>query len=364
MCREGAGSNTHTRHTPAAHPTHVCNNPRTMSMTAAWAMPNKQMVLTPGRGKNDSPEDKLILQILSAPRHRSAPALTPSASASSLPAGSGSSLTRTMTRSESKGALARATSTADFGVPCYPPKSPYRREMLARSKSWRAGPRAGVLRIDVLKASGLMAADLSGFSDPYVVVTCGGKRLKTKIIEQTLEPVWEQALEFKGQLEDFLRTGVRLQVFDWDELGMHDVLGECTVKLLPELLAHTTPSGRDYSKRLSTEGRLVFSITWVPEPPRGFTVVELADQLAKTKRTEVPAGKERVSIPVLLPHKVHERLGNQFASLDITEKHTFESCRVCSSTGSRNSGRSRRSSKQPNRARTGRFRRRHRMRSC
>ena len=280
-----------------------------MSMTASWAMPNKQMVLTPGRGEDDAPEDKLILKILAmnAPSHRSAPSLSRAASASSLPSGSGESLTRTMSRTESKGALARASSSADFGVPCYPVKSPYRREMLARTKSWRVGPRSGVLRVNVRKASGLLAADLSGFSDPYAVVHCGGQRRKTKIIEQTLEPVWEQTLEFKGQLEDFLKSGVRLQVFDWDEVGMDDVLGQCAVKLLPELMVQTTPFSREYEERLSPQGRLVFGVTWVPDSPRGISVVELAAQLAASKKADkkvaVPAGKERVAIPVFLPHK-------------------------------------------------------------
>ena len=286
-----------------------------MSMTAAWAMPNRELPLTPGRRKDDDLEDKLILHILAqnAAAARSK-RLSRSASALSLPSSgagatevsaksSASSLTRTVTRTESKSALARASSTSDLGVPCYPLKSPYRREMQARTKSWRAGTRTGMLRVEVRLASGLLAADLSGFSDPYVVVHCAGQRRKTRVISQTLEPVWEQTFEIKGNLEDFLSSGVRFEVFDWDELGMDDVLGECKVKLPPELMLQTAPSARDYEERLSPQGRLVFGLTWVPEEVRGVSVVELGAQHAKAKKVDLPPDKECVSIPVLLPTK-------------------------------------------------------------
>ena len=110
------------------------------------------------------------------------------------------------------GALARAASAADLGVPCYPANSAARRAVQARQKTWRSGPIHGVLRVEVTMAYGLLAADLNGKSDPYAVVTCNGMARKTRVIRYTLAPTWEETFEMRGALDDFLASPVRLQV--------------------------------------------------------------------------------------------------------------------------------------------------------
>ena len=57
------------------------------------------------------------------------------------------------------------------------------------------GPGAAV-SVRVVRATGLLAADKGGTSDPYVVVqSAGGKKAKTSVKKKTLEPEWDETLE-------------------------------------------------------------------------------------------------------------------------------------------------------------------------
>ena len=114
-------------------------------------------------------------------------------------------------------------------------------------------------------AYGLAAADLNGTSDPYVVVQCGGIKRKTRVIMKQLAPVWNETLHFRGQLEDFLASGVHFEILDHDEVGSDDSLGEIKHKLEPELRLQTTVEVREYVERLNPEGHIVFKVAWLPE---------------------------------------------------------------------------------------------------
>lgn len=151
-------------------------------------------------------------------------------------------------------------------IPCYPKASPVRPVPRARQYSWRGGPAKGELQVMVKTATSLIAADLEGTSDPYVVIECGGQKRKTEVQYKTLDPVWDQVLTMRGILDDFVETRLNLRVFDWDAIGSPDVIGEVTV-ILTELWKKGT---MEFNERLVGEaggrsyGRLVFSVTWVP----------------------------------------------------------------------------------------------------
>ena len=54
----------------------------------------------------------------------------------------------------------------------------------------------GTVSVRVVRATGLLAADKGGTSDPYVVVqSAGGKKAKTSVKKKTLEPEWDETLE-------------------------------------------------------------------------------------------------------------------------------------------------------------------------
>merc|ERR1719424_1350616 len=75
----------------------------------------------------------------------------------------------------------------------------------------------GVLRVLVRRASGLKGADRGGTSsDPYVVVKIGAQEQRTRTIMRSLNPVWEQTLEFRGSLAELLAQSMSLSVKDHD----------------------------------------------------------------------------------------------------------------------------------------------------
>ena len=120
----------------------------------------------------------------------------------------------------------------------------------------------GVLTVHLRKGSGLKAADLNGKSDPYVQVSVGAQRKQSKVVERTLDPVWNEEFEFEGTLQELVAYGLHLKVFDKDRFTKDDPLGEVQVNLEP--LLHR--DAHEFSEALPTQGSLSFSVTWARVP--------------------------------------------------------------------------------------------------
>ena len=89
---------------------------------------------------------------------------------------------------------------------------------------------SGTLRVDVLDAADLPAADRNGKSDPYVKFTHNGKEVyKTKTQKKTLHPAWNEFFEIPVRS----RTGAQFvaNVYDWDFGDKADFLGAAAVPL-------------------------------------------------------------------------------------------------------------------------------------
>ena len=89
----------------------------------------------------------------------------------------------------------------------------------------------GTLKVLLKEGVGLKAADMNGKSDPYVIAKCGGQEKKSKVIQRSLNPKWNQTLDFAGKLSDFLESDLVLNVFDKDWVTKDDPLGDATVSL-------------------------------------------------------------------------------------------------------------------------------------
>lgn len=92
----------------------------------------------------------------------------------------------------------------------------------------RAPPPEGMLRVTILKATGLEAADMAVFSqatsDPYVEVTVGDETRKTPTIMKTLDPQWTEDNVFEFSVYS-PEQYVIIKVWDWDQMSAHDLLG-------------------------------------------------------------------------------------------------------------------------------------------
>lgn len=90
----------------------------------------------------------------------------------------------------------------------------------------------GVVRVHIVEAKELIKADISilgqGKSDPYVVLTVGAQEFKTKVINNTLQPVWNEVFEFIVDERD--GQFLKLDVFDKDP-NKDDPLGKASVDI-------------------------------------------------------------------------------------------------------------------------------------
>ena len=82
------------------------------------------------------------------------------------------------------------------------------------------------MKVLLLAARNLTAADSDGTSDPYAVVFVGEDEStgqKTKVCSSNLNPVWDETLSFAGVLA---RDTLTVRVYDSDTFGSDDLIGE------------------------------------------------------------------------------------------------------------------------------------------
>ncbi|XP_061357579.1 synaptotagmin-5-like isoform X2 [Gastrolobium bilobum] len=89
----------------------------------------------------------------------------------------------------------------------------------------RVCPGNGWIELVLIEGRDLVAADLRGTSDPYVRVHYGSFKKKTKIIYKTLNPRWNQTLEFPDDGSPLV-----LYVKDHNALLPTSSIGECVVE--------------------------------------------------------------------------------------------------------------------------------------
>lgn len=94
------------------------------------------------------------------------------------------------------------------------------------------GEKYGELIVEVIEARNLHPMDSNGTSDPYVIVIAGNKKMKTKIIYNTLNPVWTV-----GDPEIFTFTlskkvkQILFECYDWDKYTADDRQGQVKISV-------------------------------------------------------------------------------------------------------------------------------------
>uniref|UniRef100_A0A5B6ZN48 Synaptotagmin-5-like n=1 Tax=Davidia involucrata TaxID=16924 RepID=A0A5B6ZN48_DAVIN len=94
-----------------------------------------------------------------------------------------------------------------------------------RSRGSNIGSGNGWIELILIEAKDLVAADLRGTSDPYVRVHYGNMKRRTKVIYKTLNPRWNQTLEFPDH-----GSPLELHVKDHNALLPTSNIGDCIVE--------------------------------------------------------------------------------------------------------------------------------------
>ncbi|XP_058088703.1 uncharacterized protein LOC131235526 isoform X2 [Magnolia sinica] len=83
----------------------------------------------------------------------------------------------------------------------------------------------GWIELVLIEAKDLVAADLRGTSDPYVRVQYGNIKKRTKVVHKTLNPQWNQTLEFPDN-----GSPLMLHVKDHNAVLPTSSIGDCVVE--------------------------------------------------------------------------------------------------------------------------------------
>lgn len=87
-----------------------------------------------------------------------------------------------------------------------------------------------VVRVYILRCLDLIAKDLNGSSDPYVLLQLGKESKKTRVIKETLDPEFHEMIEFKNVI--IPRDGyVNISVYDWDMTTSDDLIGSTYIDI-------------------------------------------------------------------------------------------------------------------------------------
>ncbi|ERE84789.1 multiple C2 and transmembrane domain-containing protein 1 [Cricetulus griseus] len=87
----------------------------------------------------------------------------------------------------------------------------------------------GFLQVRVIRAEGLMAADVTGKSDPFCVVELNNDRLLTHTVYKNLNPEWNKVFTFN--IKD-IHSVLEVTVYDEDRDRSADFLGRVAIPLL------------------------------------------------------------------------------------------------------------------------------------
>jgi len=126
-----------------------------------------------------------------------------------------------------------------FVMPHVSKKEQEHTEQVAKHARGATAVNCGVLRILLKCGTNFLSKDINGFSDPYVIMTHGKEKFKSKIKDVTLNPVWNET--HMMNIAD-VNEPVKFACWDYDHIGQDDALGNTSLDIktltpgVPELV--------------------------------------------------------------------------------------------------------------------------------
>ncbi|XP_047332643.1 protein C2-DOMAIN ABA-RELATED 8-like [Impatiens glandulifera] len=112
----------------------------------------------------------------------------------------------------------------------------------------------GLLRIKVLRGINLVVQDIIA-SDPYVIVTMGNQKVKTRFIHNNCNPQWDEELTLA--INDTNLLPIILAVWDKDTLTGDDKMGDAEIDIKPYIKMMMKLLDDDDQELFREEGRVV-----------------------------------------------------------------------------------------------------------
>ncbi|KAI3669688.1 hypothetical protein L6452_41026 [Arctium lappa] len=90
----------------------------------------------------------------------------------------------------------------------------------------------GLLRVRIHRGVNLAVRDVCS-SDPYVIIRMGKQKLKTRVVKNNINPVWDEDLT----LSISEPIPIKLEVYDRDTFSLDDKMGDAVFEIKPFLEA-------------------------------------------------------------------------------------------------------------------------------
>uniref|UniRef100_A0A7N1A1Z3 C2 domain-containing protein n=1 Tax=Kalanchoe fedtschenkoi TaxID=63787 RepID=A0A7N1A1Z3_KALFE len=118
----------------------------------------------------------------------------------------------------------------------------------------------GLLKVRVIRGVNLAIRDIGRrSSDPYVTLSLGHQKVKTRVVHRNCNPEWNEELTLCATNSDLT---IHLAVFDHDTFSADDKMGEAEIDIKPYLKCYNNLSGmmaREVGKG-EKEGALVSTV--------------------------------------------------------------------------------------------------------